>query len=287
MRAVLPILGLCLISLAAGGAHADVQPEAKPKTYALLAAVGGQFSFVHGQQQIGSHLSRFRHSSIAVPDNVLNRLVLGSLDVAVRDLDPDSKRIYLSLPAPQVDGVAAGLREETAIGLVAVELRKMPQRLEWDRIFVVTPAYSALERNGLAAKLQGLGVYMQPLQSNYGEFTGDASRDMGGDGVVTPDGKDARSSVYLAPYSYIELWVLDPKTLNVLEKHEVFDNQKIYDKMAGTLDMSENLDKKVLAQRIVDLIERSVHKAVTGTEQRGSVEVPDGKIVNPRDAKAK
>ena len=150
--------------------------------------------------------------------------MLQSLDEAVRDLDPASKRIYLALPAPQMDGVAPGLREETAIGLVAAELQKMPQRLEWDRIFVVTPAYSTFERSGMAAKLQGLGVFTQPLQSNYGEFTGDASRDMGGDGVVTPDGKDARSSVYQAPYSYIEVWVLDPKTLTVLEKHEVFDN---------------------------------------------------------------
>ncbi len=288
MRAVLSILGLCLINLAAGGAHADAQAEAKPKTYALLAAMGGQFTFVYQVLHVGSHLSPYRRNAVDAPENVINRLVLQSLDEAVHEVDPDGKRIYLALPAPQVDKVPPSQREEAAIGSVVAQLEKMPQRAEWERIYVVTPAYSALELDGMAAKLQGLGVYTQPLTSNTGDFFGDASLDMhNGEKVMTPDKLETRSGVYVAPYSYIEVWVLDAKTLAVIEKRATYDNQKLYDPMSGSLDMSQNIDKKVLAQRIVSLIDRSVYKAVTGNERRGTVELRDGKVVKPADAKAK
>jgi hypothetical protein len=279
---------LCLISLAAGDAAADAQPEAKPKTYALLAAMGGQFTFVYQVQHTGSHLSPYRRNAVDAPANVINRLVLQSLDEAVQEIDPSGKRVYLALPAPQVDKVPLAQREEVAIGLVAAELEKMPQRLEWERIYVVTPAYSALRRDGMAEKLQGLGVYTQPLRSNVGEFFDDPSLDMhSGETVTTPDKQETKSSVFVAPYSYIEVWVLDPKTLTVIEKRATYDSQKLYDPMSGSFDMSQNIDKKVLAQRIVSLIDRSVYKAVTGNERRGTVELRDGKVVTPADAKAR
>jgi hypothetical protein len=279
---------LCLINLAAGGANADAQPEARPKTYALLAAMGGQFTFVHQVLHVGSHLSPYRRNAVDAPENVINRLVLQSLDEAVHEVDPGGKRIYLALPAPQVDQVPPAQREEVAIGKVVAQLEKMPQRVEWERIYVVTPAYSALERDGMAAKLQGLGVYTQPLTSNTGDFFGEPSLDMhSGEKVMTPDKLETRSGVYVAPYSYIEVWVLDPKTLAVIEKRATYDSQKLYDPMSGSLDMSQNIDKKVLAQRIVSLIDRSVYKAVTGNERRGTVELRDGKVINPADAKAR
>jgi hypothetical protein len=285
MRAILPILGFCLIGLAAGEAGAESPPEAKPRTYALLAAMGGQFTFVYQVQHVGSHLSPYRRNAVDAPENVINRLVLQSLDDAVREIDPSGKRVYLALPAPQVDKVLPAQREEVAIGLVAAELEKMPQRLEWERIYVVTPAYSALKRDGMAEKLQGLGVYTQPLRSNREDFFGDASLDMhSGETVTTPDKLETKSSVYVAPYSYIEVWVLDPKTLAIIEKRATYDSQKLYDPM-GSLDMSQNVDKKVLAQRIVSLIDRSVYKAVTGNERRGTVELRDGKVVTPAKAR--
>ncbi len=234
MRNVLPILGLCLITLAAGDADAKAEAEAKPKTYALLAAMGGQFTFVYQVLHVGSHLSPYRRNAVDAPENVINRLVLQSLDEAVHEVDPGAKRIYLALPAPQVDKVPPAQREEVAIGQVVAQLEKMAQRTEWERIYVVTPAYSALERDGM-----------------------------------------------------IEVWVLDPKTLAVIEKRATYDSQKLYDPMSGSLDMSQNIDKKVLAQRIVSLIDRSVYKAVTGNERRGTVELRDGKVINPGDAKAR
>src|SRR5262249_40771058 len=157
-----------------------------------------------------------------------------SLDEAIHEVDPVGKRIYLSLTAPHVDQIPAAQREEAAIGKVVAELEKMPQRMAWERIYVVTPAYSALERDRMGAKLQGLGVYPQPLQSNTGDFFGEPSLDMhSGEKVVTPDKLETRSGVYVAPYSYIEVWVLDPKTLAVIEKRATYDNQKLYDPMSG------------------------------------------------------
>ena len=130
--------------------------------YALVAAVGEQFSVVSEVQSTGSHLSPYRRRTIEVP-NILNRLALHGLDKAIANMDPDSKRIYMALPAAQMAGVAPSAREGVAISKIVSELEKMSQRLEWDRIVIATPAYQALELSGLASKLQGFGLFSQPL----------------------------------------------------------------------------------------------------------------------------
>jgi hypothetical protein len=98
--------------------------------YALVAAVGEQFSVVSEVQSTGSHLSPYRRRTIEVP-NILNRLALHGLDKAIANIDPDSKRIYMALPAAQMAGVAPSEREGVAISKIVSALEKMPQRLEW------------------------------------------------------------------------------------------------------------------------------------------------------------
>jgi hypothetical protein len=278
------------LNLVAGHAQAQVAPETvdavKPRVYALVAAVGAQFSVVSAVQSIGSHLSPYRRSTIEVPDNILNRFALHGLDKAIANIDPKSQRIYMTLPAAQIDGVEPSQRESVAIGKIVSELEKMPQRLEWDRIVIATPAYRALELNGLAGKLQGFGLFLQPLcQSDATISCEYGFRPPSGPHAVTPENKVIAANAFLAPFSYIEVWVLDPKTLRVLDKQQGFDNQKLADPMARMLDISQSANRQFLASRINSLIELSIATAVAHTELSGKVEVGEPRVVNPDDDK--
>jgi hypothetical protein len=102
--------------------------------YALVAAVGEQFSVVSEVQSTGSHLSPYRRRTIEVPNNILNRLALHGLDKEIANIDRDSKRIYMVFPAAQMAGIAPSQHEGVAISAIVAELEKLPQRLEWGRI---------------------------------------------------------------------------------------------------------------------------------------------------------
>ena len=290
MRSIVPAIGFCLINVATGLAYGQAATEpansAKPRVYALIAAVGEQFGFVYEVESIGSHLSPYRRSTIEVPNNILNRLALHGLDKAIANIDPDSRRIYMALPAAQMAGVAPSEREGVAISKIVSELEKMPQRLEWDRIVIATPAYRALELNGLASKLQGFGLFSQPLCQGR---CGDDLHMLGQDGVdaVTSEDKTIRARVYIAPFSYIEVWVLDPKSLAILDKQQGFDSQKLGERGYRLLDLSQSVNQNYVAGRISSLIELSVGEAVMHSElnRKGRVEVGEPKVVNPDDAK--
>ena len=132
MRYIVHAIGFGLINVAAGLAHGQAATEPansiKPRVYALVAAVGEQFSFVSEVESIGSHLSPYRRRTVEVPNNILNRLALHGLDMAIANIDPDSKRIYMAFSAPQMAGIAPSQREDVAISTIVAELEKMPER---------------------------------------------------------------------------------------------------------------------------------------------------------------
>jgi hypothetical protein len=281
------------MSLAVGQAHGDAPVDSvnptKPKVYALVAAVGERFSFVYEVRHVDSRLEPYRRSSVNVP-GFLDRIVLQDLDKAIAQFDPDSKRIHMTLATPQLDGVAPSERGSVAISTIVGELRKMPQRLEWDRIVVVTPAYKLFELDGLATKLQGFGVFTQPLKSTSFGFGRDdiGFAQQGREDAVSPGNKAIKSETYVAPYSYIEVWVLDPQNLAVLDRQRRFESQKLADPMSGSLDINQSISKEFLAGRIVSLIEVSVREAVMRTEinpRRGEVQVGEPRVVDPADAR--
>jgi len=217
---------------------------------------------------------------------------LSSLDNAVAKIDPASKRIYMSLPAAQMDGVAPWKREDIAIGGIISALEKMPERGEWDRIVVATLAYRALDINGM--QVAGFGLFSEPLCQAGCPGLGLVPRDLPSeplDGVdaVTSENKSIKARTFLAPFSYIEVWVLDPKTLAILDKQERFDNQKLAEpRYKPSLDFSQSDAQKYLVGRIASLIEMSVGEAVMHSEvnaRRGKVEVGEVREVKPDDKK--
>ncbi len=296
-----PNLSRILMSLALAGAlgtvWADEQaapaatpapaaPAAAPKTYALVSAVGDQLEFVTRKQGTGSNiLDTFDRKKLTIPNHSLSTSVLRGLDKVLDDSDPGSKRVYMTLAPVELTGVRPQDRESVAIGKIVSVLEKNPQRKDWDKIIVVTPSYRYGEFNGMGTKLYGLGVFIQPLysgklpNSDGGEIDLDGPGE--GEGVVTPEDKETRSRRYVAPYSYTQLWVLDAKTLQVLEKNDRYDNQKIFDPTSTAINVANAVSTEVLAAKLAALVEKSASKSLAGTTVGTRVDIGEVKRVNP------
>jgi len=167
----------------------------------------------------------------------------------------------------------------------------MPERMEWDRIVVATPAYRALELNGLGTKQQGFGIFAETqCQAGCGGFRPEdsakaiAREPPDGVDAITSEDKPIKARTFIAPFSYISVWVLDPKTLTVLDRQEGFDSQKLAQPPEKPLDLSQSDGQKYILMRIANLIDLSVGEAVMRSEvnaRRGTVEIGPIKEVRP------
>ena len=295
MRPIVHATAAILVSLLNGLAHGEdaieSTPDAKQRVYALVAAVGDQFTQVTEVQSTGSHLSPIRSTTSDIPQNALNRIVLRGLDIAISGMDPKSERIYLSLSAMRMDGIPKPKQESAALERIVAELHRIPERSNWDRIVVATPAYEALARNGMPGKIQGLGMFSQPLcQAGCAKLRDDHAapvpEPLDGVPALTSDDKVIRAKTFVAPFSYIDVWILDPKTLEVLDRQRNFDHRKLAEPVYKP-PMSQGELQTYLAHRIIGLIETSVGDAVLRSEatlRRGEVEIRTIKRVSPDDA---
>jgi hypothetical protein len=188
--------------------------------------------------------------------------------------------VFVKLNPAELANVAASDRERVAIGKLVQALENLPERKGWDRIIVVTPAFLRSERRGMAGKLQGIGVFVQPLERGR---TGPApGLDLGLDTTVEPDtespsGKPTRSSVFVAPFFYTKLWVLDARTLEVLETEGRYDFRKIWDPLWTAVDVSGNLPPEALAGEVEKFVERASARALH--ETMGTVTVSEPRVV--------
>ena len=293
-RLLVATLVVFLACVATGTVHGltpdAVSEVAKPKTYALIAAIGEEFTTVTETRQVGSHIPPYRRSVEIIPDNMLNRLALHGLDNAIVAIDPSSTRIYMSLPAAEVDRVRPAKRDSTAINAVLAVLEKTPQRLAWDRIVVATPAFRALARDGMASKLQGFGSFNEaqcqagcPNWRMPGSDVAAEPRD--GVDALSSENKTFKAKTYIAPYSYIKVWVIDPKTLEILDMQQAFDNQKLAEqRFKPAMDMAEW--QKYFVGRVVALIETSVAEAALRSDAiapKGNATVGPIKRIDPDD----
>lgn len=280
--------------IASGEVPGTSVDAAHPRTYALIAAVGENFTVISEVQTTGTHLPPYRRTTSKVPDNVLNRVALHGLDAAIEKIDPASKRIYLSLSAPSMGGVAPQQRGNVAAAHVMAALEPLKERVEWDRIVIAVPAYRALEQDRMASKLQGFGIFSEPLcQAGCGSFGRTDLRyldDEPPDGFPAVNSKNEaiKARTFLAPFSYIEIWVVDPKTLAVTDRKQGFDHQKLGERKSdAALDVDAAATQRYLSTRIASLIELSIGEAVRRSEistRRPHVEIGDIKIVEPDDA---
>jgi hypothetical protein len=275
---------------APAAAKPDASKAEKPKTYMVISAVGEQFTVMFRVSKVGLGTNikpNFRRKSVTVKNNVLNRFVMHSMDEAIARADPTSKRLFMTLRAKDMDAVKPREREQVAIDEIVADLKGMPEREDWDRIVVITPAYKAFEYNGVDGELAGFGVFYQPYQnSQRGNMMG--TQDFTGEDAITPENMFIRTSIYAAPFSMIEVWVLDPKTLAVLDKQQRYDNVKLFDPLSDSVSISGNVKPEVLFDRFSTLVDRSVTAAVDRSlvlAKRSKVDVGNVQEVKPEDAK--
>ncbi len=265
-------------------------PTERQKTHVLVSAVGDRFTMVRQREQVGSNvIDNFYRSTFNVPNNLLNNVVLRGLDRAVAAEDPNSKRIFMTLAPAELNGVLPQDREKVAIGKLVSGLENHPDRKNWDKIYVVTPKFLLSEYSGMGPKLQGFGVYIQPLKGGKIDDIEsgteiDATNNAESD-TLDPEGDGVKSKVYVAPFSYLSLYVLDAKTMNVLEKNTRHDFRKLFDPKSTALDVAKSIDLAFLGENIESLVERSVMKAVKDVEDKVRIEVGDVKPVAKQDQK--
>ena len=77
---------------------------------------------------------------------------------------------------------------------------------------------------------------------------------------------------HVAPYAYLDIWVLDPKTLEVLDHQVSLESRKLSDNHGG-IDFTEEQSREFVVSRFVMVVQDSVREAVRKTELRGTVEV--------------
>src|SRR5476649_2548728 len=270
-----------LLYLAAFAAHADA--DAKPKVYALISAVGSEISYVRQRLQVGSNLEPYYRSTLPVPDSSVDMAVLRGLERAILQEDPDAKRVYMRLAPTEVRDVLPYKRGDVVPERALAALAQMPDRKDWDRIILVTPSYLSSAREGLGTKLHGIGVYVQPLGRGR---RGSLDLEMGGTvdpDTVSPEGAKSRSNVYIAPYFYAQVWIIDAKTMQVLETRERYDFQRLYDPNSAAIDVAKSIPVEQLAAMVQKFIERASAHALN--ESIGEVIVKELKVVDPPSTK--
>jgi hypothetical protein len=202
---------------------------------------------------------------------------------------------YMRLNPRELEGVSAQKRGEAAIGKLAKAFDGMPERMQWDKIIIITPKYLFPSRSRMASKLHGLGVYVQPLYSASGSGTasGLGVEDLAPSGVsadeqvVDEDGEVNRSSRYVAPYFYTQLWILDARTLAILDSEERYDFQKIYDWRWTATDVQRNLSPEQMSEAVGAFVERSAARATREAVGTVTVGEPRPVHVGPGDAPKK
>lgn len=248
---------------------APVAATSVPKTFALVAAVGDQFQYVRQKESVGSHLEPYIRRNMQVPDNTLNYAVLRGLDRAVAADYPDSERVFLAMRSDfTAEGVLPQDREAATIRRVMNMLEKNPARKDWDQIIVVTPKWLMSERQGMGAKLSGIGMYVQPLGTEL-DSTGDFIDDI----VEDTAREQVRSRRFVAPFFYVQVTTLDAKTLKTLRSESRYDFRKVVNKESTALDVEYGFTPEQLASTLTRFVETSALRAVNDKADTGTVQV--------------
>lgn len=260
-------LAVVLVALAAG-AHAQ-SPE-KPRVYALVSAVGAEFNVVRQRESVGTHFEPYKRYALKVPNVTVDSWVLRGLDRAIAAEDPDSQRVFLRLNPDEITGVLPYKRGDVLAGKSVTALESRPERRDWYRIILVTPMYLNAERSGMGTKLHGIGIYVQPLGRNRGDFETSIEAE-----TTSPTGKKGNSYRYVAPYFYVKVWTIDAQTLQVLDVNERYDFQRIFDPDSTTIDVEKMFAPEVLAGVVEKFVERAASKAIN----EGEVIVKEPRVI--------
>ena len=277
MRPLLPFLAAAILC---APAPASAQSPPKPHVYALVSAIGGEITVVRQRRDVGSNLEPYRRDKVPVASADIDAAVLRGLDRAVASDDPESTRIFFRLHPDHVKGIYGHQRGAVLSKHALSVLEAMPQRAEWHRIILVAPRFLNVAREGMGPKLHGIGIYIQPIGRSASGALPDSEIETATDPDTTsPDGEKSNSYRYVAPYFYAQLWVIDPKTMKVIETNERYDFQRIYDPKSAALDVAQQVPAEVLSGMVEKFVERASARALN--DQQGEVIIREPRVVDP------
>lgn len=156
--------------LALATVQAEAEPTGKPKTYALVSAVGDDISIIRARRTTGTNLEGYVRSTMPALNNAIHLAMLRGMERVVARREPQSNRVFLRLSAGQLDDVPVHEREQVALDRLRTALQALPQRRDWDEIVVITPHYRFSEMQGLPGKLHGVGIYFNNLANEAEAF---------------------------------------------------------------------------------------------------------------------
>ena len=283
MIPMLPPIARLLFALAAGMDALSATAAEAPKVYALVSAIGGEITVVRQYRGAGATIEPFKRYTVPIPGADVDTAVLRGLDRAVASEDPDSTRIYMRLSPDAVRDVAGYKRGEILSGKALAALEANPERAKWDRIILVAPRFLNPGVSGMGSKLHGIGLYIQPLgRGRMGIFDDEISTAIDPD-AISPTGKKTSTYRFVAPYFYAQVWVIDAKTMKVLETNERYDFQRMYDPESPALDVAQTSPPDVLSGMMETFIERASARALNDRE--GEVIIKEPRIVDPAPRK--
>jgi len=263
---------------AAGGGEAEAAAQ-RPRTVAVIAAIGDRVTFVRHRRQTGSNLPPYSRSEKRVNPLALNRLVLDGIDDGFAQTEPQTRRVLLDwLPPPaamnHVDEKRYVEREERLEALLIEHLRQLPERAQWDEIVAVLPKWHMPSVKGMGERLAGIGFYVQPLaRERHSNMEDDAGtpgvpfdEDVEGDyQTIDPTtGEKGSSSVFVAVFMYFQTVTLDARTLAVKKREARRDSVRYHDPKSTSVDVGRMFDSGFLAQALSGVVQRSAERAITG-----------------------
>jgi hypothetical protein len=281
LRTILTLLCLVLPLAAQAQSADEPAPAPKPRTFALVSAMGDGFNLVAETISTGSHLPPYQRERFADAGGAMNQLVVRELARQVAALDPASRSVPMVFDVPPMPKVPVSERPQAIFESVVAELKQAPERATWDRILIVTPAYRSFRKDGMAAQLDGMGVFIDPLCESDEISCATGSAPASGPIARRPDGSLAPANSYFAPYFYATVWELDAATLEVIAKREVFHHQKMSSEdpyRPAEIGASELARINV---HLATLVNQSMRDALKKTDVSARVEARQVKEVKP------
>jgi hypothetical protein len=252
---------------------------------AVASAVGNEFNWSVARRSTGTHLDPDLRGRIRVPDKAVDVAAIRGVLPVLHRAFAESQFVFLRLERDHLPEVLRQHREEETFQALLAQVAAVPERAQWDRIVLLTPAYRGFDSEGLGARLFGIGVYVRdyaPDLLDGGEFGGGANR---GYAVVEPDGTPGlqKQRRYVALYGFMNVVIVDAASLAVLERRRWSFEEKIHDSRGGWLNVLNSIPADVLAERLERFVERASRVAVAAT-LGGSVEIGEMQEIKATDS---
>ena len=297
MKQKLALLALAIPFLAAVAAAAVPDaPAPAPaasatQTVALLAAIGDRIEVVRQLRTSARPSDPYRRTNMQISGQALNFAVLRGLDKALTEEEPQAQHVLLQWEMPadvaeQLKKARGGKRQELVVNSLTEHLKRLPERQQWDRIEVIVPAYTYLDKDGVGARLSGIGVFVQPQARQVFDLTGMTDPTSGNSVVSSTEtdgdyrtvdpktGATAHSATYVASFMYFERLTYDAKTMALIKRQSFFDNTKYADPNATAQDVGDQMTNDELMGKVLERVERSAYKSIRPVTSEVTVSEP-------------